>query len=486
MEEVFSEFHTDEFHRLHDRQKNHRVNTILLELIQKAKQPAFLLSAVIDYIDRVNKEKILDHYNFSTFELWLNQFSGLSQSENLAVRGYIVGKVIPRDEYQVFFPIGMDKTYPGSHFVTAHNSPDLDTTVASFWGWVDAFGARVSEGLHLWNVPGGPPISQIEIPLLFEQIFGEGIFTYAAKTRTSLGLSSLELLNQKGVIKKRTSESSLNIDFERNQNAIVLVDEWGYYLGDWRNFDMEGVRQIILLLNQCLRWFENSLHIKIISFFAKENLTHKDVEPFIRSIFGTRIVDSEPVKEFTEKQKNHVEDYLVKVLGVKKGLNSTFEEFAQGMKFLSIFEFQEFIDLVEALHRSPLFDKSGFLIENRPRIFNTLEQMIKGLDKAIQSVRKFVETLDVCLNIKTQVFGYQPQVISYRADVEEVRSKMGNYPYLTVTTADRQGRLIPLGVVHASDLHKPILGTVTLRDFCNREETKIPFLFRGHQCDRPS
>ena len=31
-----------------------------------------------------------------------------------------------------------------------------------------------------------------------------------------------------------------------------------------------------------------------------------------------------------------------------------------------------------------------------------------------------------------------------------------------------------MGVVHGVDLHKNILGTVTLRDFCNREEIKIP------------
>ncbi len=44
----------------------------------------------------------------------------------------------------------------------------------------------------------------------------------------------------------------LIIDHEREQNAIVLIDEKGYYLGDWRNFDVEGVRQVIMLLNSCL------------------------------------------------------------------------------------------------------------------------------------------------------------------------------------------------------------------------------------------
>ncbi|MGE5196582.1 MAG: hypothetical protein ACM3JI_04570, partial [Anaerolineae bacterium] len=255
---------------------------------------------------------------------------------------------------------------------------------------------------------------------------------------------------------------------------IVLIDDNGYYLGDWRNFDVEGVRQVIMLLNQCLRWFENNLHLKLISLFSKETLSLSDLPEFTHSIFKTTIKQCEPAKDFTEKQKKYVQDYLCKVLDAPKGLDSTFEEFAQAMKSLSIFDFQEFIDLVDLLQKSTLFDSSGFLIENRPRIFHYLEKMIKGLDKAIQGVRTYVERLDVALSIKKYVFGHLPQVVSYRADVEEIRSKMGSYPYLTVTFPEKEGRLIPMGIVHASDLYKPTLGTVSLRDFCNREETKIP------------
>ena len=37
---------------------------------------------------------------------------------------------------------------------------------------------------------------------------------------------------------------------------IILVDDLGYYLGDWRSFDVEGVRQVIMQLDNCLRWLE--------------------------------------------------------------------------------------------------------------------------------------------------------------------------------------------------------------------------------------
>ncbi|MCI0382144.1 MAG: hypothetical protein L0207_03715 [Chlamydiae bacterium] len=471
---ILKEFKNKEFKKLNDRQKNERINRTLLELIQKQKQPAFLLIAVLDYIDRVNEEKIYNHYSFSSFELWLNQFSNLSSRENYYIRSLIVGKWIPREEYQILFPIGMGKIYPGTHFITAHSSPDLDTTIASFWGWMDAFGARVSEGLHIWNVPGGAPPSNIEITLLFYQIFGPNVFQYLAKTRTTLAISSLDLITQQGLIRQQLNQSTLQADHERAQKAIILVDDYGYYLGDWRHFDVEGVRQVTMLLNHCLRWFESNLHLNLVSFFAKENPSLKDIPAFIRSIFGKKIKDSGPVQEFTEKQKNHLEVYLRKVLSIPDGMESTFEEFAEAVANLGLFDLKECLDLVDSIYKASLFDHAGFLIENRPKIFHFIEKIITAIDKAIQSVRGFTEKLEVALSIKVHVFGYMPQVISYRADIDEIRSKMANYPYLTVTVPDKKGKQIPLGIVKSSDLHKPILGTVTIRDFCNREETKIP------------
>ncbi|NGX58944.1 MAG: hypothetical protein KR126chlam3_00086 [Chlamydiae bacterium] len=477
LDEILKQLKTVEYKRLNHKKKSERVNRLLLDLIMQAPAETFLLVTVIQYIDRVARDKILANYTISSFEIWLNQFSDLPENENYKVRAKIVGKLVPRDEYQIIFPIGMGKMHSGSHFVTAHSSPDLDTTIASFWGWVDAFGARVSEGLHIWNVPGGAPQSSIEVALLFHHIFGQNVFKYIAKSRSSLALSSLELMTQRGVIKKKTDQSSLAIEHERAQKAIILVDEHGYYLGDWRSFDVEGVRQVILLLNNCLRWFENRLHIHLVSLFAKENLNRKDLPQFVKDVFEIKIKNCDPAKDFTEKQRRHMEGYLGKVLKVEKGLEATFAQFAGAIQSLALYDFQECLNHVAVLSKSDLFDKQGNLIENRPKIFHLLEEIIAQLDRAIQGVRLYTERLDVALDIKTKVFGYFPQVVSYRADVEELRSKIGNYPYLTVTSTNDEGKMLPLGVVRSRDLHQPILGTVTVRDFCNRDETKIPSYF---------
>ena len=457
--------------------KTERVHETLYELIKQASEPCFLLPAVIDFIDQVKTRSLVDHYSFSHFELWLNQFAKISAEENYLVRSKIVGKRVPRDAYQTLFPIGMGKMYPGSHYVTAHNSPDLDTTVASFWGWVDAFGARVSHGLHVWNVPGGPPGAQVEIPFLFHQFLGSSVFDHLSKSRTALTLSGIDLMTQKGLLKKLAQESTISLEHERNQNAIVVVDQEGTYIGDWRTMDVEGVQQVVMHLNGCLRWLESYLHIQTTALFARHDLCSIDLQVFAQEIFGMSLADCDVVKDLSEKQQKHLGQYLIKVIGVDQGVASTYEELAQALHALSVPDLQEFILFFRSLSTSSLFDDDGKIREERSPIFIHLEQVMRSLEKALRAVKGYVSTLSVALHIKRHVLGHAPQVISYRAEVEEIRSKMGIYPYLTVTASNQTGSEVPLGVIHAIDVQKAVLGTVSLRDFCNRDETKIPSYF---------
>ena len=474
LDTLFSSFKNKEFQEKNNHEKNDFVSRSLCELIQKFEGPAFLLEAVVDFMTRIKKENIIESYTFSSFELWLNQFSHFSNQENYQIRGKIVGKWVPRDTYQAYFPIGMGKSYAGTHFVTAHNSPDLDTTVASFWGWVDAFAARVSDGLHLWNVPGGPPYTQVEIGILFHDLFGHGVFDCLAKTRLSLTLNSLDLMTQEGMSRKRPNDPALSFDHDRQRNAVVIVDNKGYYLGDWRNIDLEGVRGVVMALNNCLMWLEANLHIRLISCFAEQKLTIDHISSVIREILKIKVSECEPAEELPPKQLQFVNDYLVKVLKVEKGIDTTFEEFALEMEEIDIVNFKQIIAWMNSLLKSELFDSSGNLTENRPLIFSQLEVLVKMLSDAFNSIRHYVDRLEIAFRIKTDVFGFLPQYLSHRTDIEEIRSKIGNYSYMTVNQTDLEGRQIPIGVVHSADLQKDTLGTVTLRDFCNREEMKIP------------
>ena len=55
------------------------------------------------------------------------------------------------------------KVFSGTHFITAHLSPDVDTMIASFWGWMDAFGAASGPARIYGTFPGGPPDSPVHL-----------------------------------------------------------------------------------------------------------------------------------------------------------------------------------------------------------------------------------------------------------------------------------------------------------------------------------
>lgn len=472
LEEIFANFNDEEFKNRASRKRFHRVNQVLLQLIVEAPKQSFLLPAVVEYIERVNQESVLtESYHISLFEFWLNHFSQLANQEQEEVRSKIIGKYIPREEYQAFFPIGMNKVFNGTHFIAAHLSPDVDSMVASFWGWVDAFAARIGNAQHVWSLPGGPPDSPVT--QMMRDFFGSSLFTTVASPSETLTLTALDLVTQQGFLKKRGTSSIGSLELNAAECAIILVDENGYYLGDWHNSDVEPVRKIIIRFKSCLRWFENNLHAKLISLFAKPQLHVTDIPPFLSSVFDVAIQECEPAKEFTERQKKYLHDFFLKVLGLEKGLGSTFAELNQALALLSVYDLKQFQEELESLQNSDLFDKSGFLREDRPAIFHHLEKMIDRFDKAIHYVRDYAEQLDVAMHIKRKVLEVTSEVITMRSHVEDMRIIMKNKEYIAVVIPEEGNKLFPVGIVWGNTLQKQALGTVTFRDFSNQEEVKM-------------
>lgn len=455
---VYEPFSSGEFTKLAQHKKFEAVSEALCSAVKETKEPCFLLPAVTQFIQRIRKD-VLEEYSFSAFELWLDQLSKLSREENLHVRGKIVGKIVPRGAYQIYFPIGMGKEYSGSHFVVGHASPDLDTSVASFWGFVDAFGAKVAKGLHIWNVPGGLPEAQVEVDILFFQPFGRDMFDAIGKTRSTLGVNALDLLTQEGMHKKTLEGQALDSDHDRTKSAVVLVDEYGHFLGDWRSIDIESVRQIIITFAAALRWIENRIQVNLIELFSQDQVTDEMVEQAVNELLQTTFAQADAVDEYTQKQTGYLDAFVKHVLHLPNGLESSFESFAKEMN--SVASFEDALNKMRAL-------KPG------NGVFSQLKEIVVSLSKACKAVRKHMDSLHVALAVKRKVFSYDPHYLSHHTDVEEVRTAMSGYGHLTVNYTDTEGNLTPMGVVYADALQKKVLGTVSLRDFCNREEVQIP------------
>jgi hypothetical protein len=116
----------------------------------------------------------------------------------------------------------------------------------------------------------------------------------------------------------------------------------------------------------------------LIALFAKEKLSQKDLQAFFHAMQKMTIEECDPAKEFTKSQKHAVDEYLKRVLHIKKGVQSTFVDFADGLAKYGIKQFDQFLKL--ALQTKAIFDSKGQLTPNRTKLFTYLTEVIKALE----------------------------------------------------------------------------------------------------------
>lgn len=202
--------------------KDHEVFKHLVQLILSHKKPEFLLTATLHFLSQIEISRG-NPIHFDQFENFLNITNEISPEQKRFVRSQIAGKHLPREAYQVFFPIGMDKKHPGSHFVCAHLSPDVDTMISSFFGWIDAFAAQVGTGIHVWSLPGGAPDSPIVS--LFRSILGKDIFKFVARTELQVDPETSPLHEPSvGTVSLRDVSNTQEVKLAPCLHIISVVD----------------------------------------------------------------------------------------------------------------------------------------------------------------------------------------------------------------------------------------------------------------------
>lgn len=444
--------------------KHEIVNRALFDEIIRTEAPIFLLPSVVAFISWV-REKI-PTYNLASFEFWLNHYSEVSAEDKVKVRAKIVGKYVPRGEYQRFFPIGSESRYPGSHFSFSHYSPDLDTTVASFSSFLAAFAAEVGTAMHYWVVPGGPPVSG-EIDFVFRQALGGDVFHALARTDRQAIVSSMDLLAQKNIVKKKLTDLSYEVENPRGKRAVILVDDHGRYIGDWRVSDVEAFRGLLTQYLGMISEHHNYFQAGIIALFAKKPLKKSTFEGFIEKSLKRPLHESVVAREFGAPQRGRLDRFMKSVLGIAKGYGASYEDFLKSDK-----GFESFLHAIRALSGKVLFPSNGELVEARGVIFDELEKVLRLHQEATDKYIRYLDSLEVGLKVKLDVFGLDPNYITHLSDVDEISSQMGDYHHMTVTY-EEEGQLYPLGVVSAAALRDWPLATASWLDFSNPGETEL-------------
>lgn len=466
---------TNRFRALPLRRRFRAVNELACTLINETPSPTFLLPALLDFCDQVNATDALQEtYTPNSFEFWLNHFSGLVEEKQREIRGKIVGKIVPRDEYQTVFPIGMNKKYQGTHFVAAHLSPDVDTTVASFWSWMDAFSIRVSVGSHQWFLPGGAP----DAPLtsMMEQRLGRALFSLLPNVGKSLQLSAADLLTQKNLYKELGSTLITTIDHgskEGEGKAILLVDEQGHYLGEWHSSDVGLVRQVVVLFKMILHWFEHFTHAEMIRLFAKEHLSTSDVPALHAKLFSSSIEQLPPTLDFTQEQQELLDQFFQIILEIPQGIKGTLSQVGDALIQRSLPLLKDFERKIDLLKQAPLFGSQGQLVADRSEVLLYLQGVVDDLDRVIKSIIAWMERLDLMIEIKHKVLKEAPHTVLLSSDLDEIRSKIGYRDFITILIPEEKGKNFPVGIIRAYDLKSTGLGTVSFRDFSNFDEIKM-------------
>jgi hypothetical protein len=450
------------FLELPERKKFRAVSEFLIREIDRAPHQSFLLGRIIDIITAINDLQVLrEPYLFSHFEFWLNHFSDKTPEQIRLIRGKITGKYIPRESYQSFFPVGNGKYFSGSHFVIAHLSPDVDTTIASFLIWLEAFSAPVSKGLHYWNVPGSLPTSPVMS--VMKQKLGEEIFDVVMKKKAIITLTAEDLLTQEGFIKSSGDTSISSLDHGLAEKAIILVDKEGRYIGDWRASDVEGVRQIIVLIKGALKSFENDFLIGLTRLLGQQTITEQDLNQFIQNTFN----DPFGHKDLSIKENDWLDKWLKIVAQCPKGIETSFQSFFEQENIAALSNLKnETESVVLKVIRS-------INSIDRPALFKSIEKLITQLNEGMFVARESIEKLSSAIAIKMEVLGFFPHTLNLSSDIDEIRLKMKHYDYLTVVIKGDNG-LFPVGIVRDKDVRISPLGTASFCDFSNFEEVKLP------------
>ena len=448
------------------RKRFKEVNRTLFDLIDEHDTPCFLLPKVLDFIEAVNNAQLLDEpYSLSYFEFWLNHFSKASREQNLLIRSKIAGRHLPRNEYQVFFPVGLGKSLFGSHFVAAHLSPDVDTTVSSFWGWLDSFSCRLAEGLHYWSLPKG--FSDGHLKGFFQKTVHPSFFTAIPRSNPTLSLTAMDLMTLQGFVKVSLDVHADTITHgEEGDLAVVVVDNQGFYQGEWRSHDAEATRQVVDSFISLLRWFKNTALVRLIETLSQEEVSKQDVSDLLERLFCCRLDECEPVLEMEERTKTNLKEYLKKVLLLPEGLHHSFHDLMNSTNdlFSSVLE-----PAIQLLKRGALI-KSQKACHHKESM-KWLEEVVATFEDCLLAIRKRARTLSHLLRVKNEVLGYPTTFVTLKSDVEEMRLKMKGLDHVTVV--EREGEaLFPIGIIRALDLSKSMLGSASLRDFSNLEETK--------------
>lgn len=435
----------------------HDIYQELYSQIDHLLEPAFCLRSVNEFLISMNKTFPFNgRWSLRFFEIWLNGQKTIGIDQQLQIRAKIAGRYIPRSTYQIYFPLGKGQTLAGHHQVTAHSAPDLDTCVASLWGWLDAFAARLADHSHTWNLPGGYLAPQDR--LIIDQLFGEQLLLQLPTKKGLLDVTALDLVSPPSMIVLKSGER-LPLCQNDPISLIVLIGENGEYLEHLCIKDLNRLLQIYNPLENCLQWLFNRLQEELRDI----SLRIEDIK-LLRFLKGS-FEELPPVASLNDTDKKSLLEILQLFFELPTRLETPLVRAILKNKARCAKELTPFFlaaNLFDQLSKQSFLD------------LNHLKTLMKHLANLCQRAKSDLLTIDVLIWLKNEIFEVSSKPLMPEMALDEVKEHVQEQNALPVVLQDGDGLLIPLGAISGEQLKAHPLGTATLRDFCNKEEISIP------------
>ena len=433
------------------------VHKTLFDLIFESKNNDFLLSCVVDYCARIDCLAVIEsNVSINSFEHWLNIYfenNYIDEEQVMLVRGKIVGKYIPRRDYFNSFPIYGNRLFRGSHHVTAHKNPDVDTIIASFVSWMDSFSCRLTSNLHYWNVPMGEP-SELNAYFL-KKFFGKYVFSRLVRRRLKIMNMAIDLATTENMKIIDCKKDLRTIDVDDGQ-TMIIIDKDGFYLGNWYKNDVRLVDNIYsALVQQFQRFTENFSFV-----YTQENF-----ENFVNSTKETLLFSC----------SNTIQCDTVK--------NLLFEVFSiSDLEKISLASFFELIYLIDCPNIERAYEAYQKFLENLV-VYETQEDFNKDfllfhkqthtlIKEALSSVIAHMNTLENALKIKKNILGLKEQAISHKTPSNEILAHLQHGDAITVYYPHKDKKM-PVGIIPKRLLLGDSHGWVSFRDFSNYNEIDL-------------
>ena len=457
-------------------QKYDIVHRKLFELIKDSSKN-FLLSEVVDFLLKANKNKVLSsNVSINSFEYWLNsqrETKKLSAEEDFLIREKIVGKKIPRSEYGRFFPLRKDKFFIGSHHVTAHSQPDIDTLVASFINWLDSFACRVSKNFNYWNVPQGEPNEFSSY--FFFKFFGNDLFSRIARYKSRIFNVAIDFSDQ-GLLEYLSPEASTKeIPFSGDKHYI-LTDKRGYYVGAWHQEDAKAVQNILNLFNEVLTDF-NDIFIEKLLFVLHSLENNKKTSFLEQDILSQKIFELK-YKNSSDKRKN-LKAFLEGVLELEQGVETTINHFFLAIskkdrtleKSYKTFKdlFREYLVEAEVIYKN----RESISYQLVSSLFQSYHKLYASFVEVRNALDSYLNRLDIAIKIKRRVLNLNHRYIFTKTPTKDILTKSRDNRFVTVIFKTDKGELVPVGAVDKKKLLSSVHGYVSLRDFSNTDEIEL-------------